>query len=111
MERLEWRTLNKMNNPVFIGGLRPWQWMLAPVIFVVILFILFVGDSPFRFLLLLFPVLVWRGVRILAKENDKGHPDYFDSVVVWFQIKKHFVDTTNVFNKLREKSERAGAKI
>lgn len=111
IERREWKTLNKMNAPVYLAGLVPWQWVVVVVFAFVVLFLLLTGESPFRFFLLLIPVGVYMAIKKVAKENDAGNPDYINSLTVWLQLPKHLLDSTNVFQKLKQKSERAGTKI
>jgi hypothetical protein len=110
-ERREWKTLYQMNRPVYIAGLKPFQWVIVFALSVFILFALVMGSSPVRFILLLLPYPLYLGVKKVSRENDSGHPDYLNTIFVWWQMNKHFIDSTKVFSKLKEKSERAGTKI
>jgi hypothetical protein len=110
-ERREWKTLHRMNSPVYIAGLRPYEWVLVVAFGFFIIFALAVAESAVKWILLIIPILFRSGLKIITKQNDAGHPDYLTSLFVWFQIPKHLLDTTNVFKILKEKSEQSGAKI
>lgn len=117
-ERKEWKTLHQINRPVFVAGLKPFQWVIAFIFCVSILFAVVMGSSSFKYVLLILPYPLYLGIKKLSKENDAGHPDYLSSVFVWVQITSygffknpHFVDSTNVFTKLKKKSERAGTRL
>ena len=93
MERKEWKTLYLINKPTFFLGFRPVQWMgICCILFVTGWFALWLV------LLMLYPVYM-AGKRI-SRLQSAGHPDPVASQIVWWSMRKYFIDEEGFFDQL-----------
>jgi len=94
-----YNTLYKINQPVYHGGLKPLQWI----------FVLSVSFGAYMalgwFSLLIVLPIFWFIKRIFS-ENQKGNPDYLESLFIWFSLKRRFIDKSAALAIVRKNGKR-----
>ena len=95
MERKEWKSLYLINKSTYFIGFKPVQWVgICSLLFIIGWFAWWVA------MLILIPVYM-TGKRI-ARMQSAGHPDPVSSEIIWFSMKKYFIDEHGFFDRLEE---------
>lgn len=88
-------TMNAINKKIYFFGLEPFMAMMVFIV-TVILVIIFQLYS----LIFLIPLGIL-GTK-LSKESRKGIPNYIDSLLLSFTVKRNFNDSDFLMNKLKK---------
>lgn len=93
MARKEWHTLHLINTPIYFLGFKPIQWVfISCCLFMIGWFAWWLA------VLLFYPVYVL-GKKV-SRAHSAGHPNLLLSLVIWYSMKKYFIDPSAFFNRL-----------
>ena len=108
-ENVYFVTLDEINRPVYMLGFKPLH--LGMLFFsLIIIAIVSIASFPVTGSLIIISIGFMLVIKIgstIAKENNKGNPDFIDAQAIYGKIPKSVDDSIGVFSELLSGDERS----